>query len=69
MKSKRVVKAQVEPVVSLSFCVTAIVERKLCGAQIFDTKLQEYNTHEIITVRGKPWKVGDKVDFREIKTG
>lgn len=59
-------KVQMEPVI-LSFCVESIVERKVLGVQIFETELREYTTDEIITVCGKKWKVGDKVDFCEIK--
>ncbi len=66
---KKTIQAQVQPVVSFSFCVEAIEERKIYGVQIFDTKLREYVTDEIITIRGRPWKVGDKIDFQEIKRG
>lgn len=56
-------------VVSLSFEVTAIIERKEYGVVYHDTILQHYVTGEKQTIRGKPWPVGAKVDFREIKTG
>jgi hypothetical protein len=54
--------------VVLSFYVESIVERKPCGCvQIFETILRDYTTHETITITGRPWKVGEKVDFREIR--
>jgi len=48
---------------TLSFEVIAIRERRPYDVSIFDTKLRLYTTGETITVRGKPWKVGSKIDF------
>jgi hypothetical protein len=54
--------------VSLSFHVKEIIERDMGnGVVVYDTKLRDYCTNEIITVRGRPWRVGSKVDFLELK--
>lgn len=51
---------------TLSFQVMEIVERFTHECVVYDTKLRFYPTNEIITIRGKPWSVGSKVDFTEI---
>jgi hypothetical protein len=52
--------------VGLSFAVVAIIEKQQWGVVYHDTVLQHYATLEKLTIRGKPWTIGSKVDFREI---
>lgn len=54
----------------LSFYVEEISERVMVlGPKmitVFQTKLKHYTSGETITIRGKPWKLGTKLDFHEI---
>lgn len=49
--------------VSLSFEVVAITEKRSGSVSYFETTLRYYMTSESITIRGNPWPVGSKVDF------
>lgn len=49
---------------SLSFKVVSITESQFCGITVFDTVLKMFTSDEILTIRGRPWKVGTKVDFK-----
>jgi hypothetical protein len=52
--------------VCLSFRVEEVIERHDGGGVVFyDTTLKNYITGEIITLRGRHWPAGSKVDFRE----
>lgn len=50
---------------TLSFKVESIREFQIDGATVFDTTLCSYLHDERLTIRGKPWPVGTKVDFGE----
>lgn len=54
--------------VVLSFEVVRIIERfaPYTRVAIFDTDLRHYTTDAIIVIRGKPWPLGTKVDFKEM---
>lgn len=61
---------------TLSFEVESIREFQIDGVTLFDTTLRFYVgrrftengvTDERLTIRGKPWAVGMKVDFEQIK--
>jgi hypothetical protein len=54
--------------VSLSFEVVEIVTRHSphTTVVVHDTRLRNYVTDEILTIRGNPWPVGAKVDFQEL---
>lgn len=57
---------------TLSFEVESIREYQVGketgeGVTVFDTTLRFYVSDERLTIRGKPWPIGTKVDFEEIK--
>ena len=52
--------------VSLSFYVYQIHEKLDGTTRYFDTDLRSYTTGQFVTVRGKPWRIGQKVDFMEL---
>lgn len=49
---------------SLSFKVVSITETQLCGTSFFNTVLKMYSSDDTLVIRGNPWKVGTKVDFK-----
>lgn len=61
-------KQQPKKPIGISFQVHEITERHSphTGIIVFDTKLRFYSTDEMLTIRGKYWPVGAKVDFREL---
>jgi len=70
MKTNTTTKPQGQPpalgcdaLVSLSFEVVAITEKKAGSVSYFETTLRYYMTDQTITMRGNPWLVGSKVDF------
>jgi len=53
---------------SLSFKVIEIRQR-IDGRTVFhETLLRSFAREEIITIRGRPFSIGSKVDFRLLKT-
>lgn len=52
---------------TLSFQVIRIEKRWCDGLAVTDTILRCYTSHELLTIRGEPWPIGAKVDFRQIK--
>ncbi len=52
----------------LSFRVVEIKEVLNTGAATVFTVLKKYGTDETITVPGRHWDLGQKVDFKEWKT-
>lgn len=55
------------PTPSLSFKVIEIRQRIDGSTVFYDTILRLYAREEIITIRGRPFKIGSKVDFRLLK--
>ena len=53
---------------TLSFFVTKIIQRKdeMTGIIFNETVLSSINSGEVLTIRGKPWPVGAKIDFSQI---
>lgn len=48
---------------TLCFKVESISERFVSGVRVFDTLLRDYVSYRTLTIRGKPWPLGAKVDF------
>lgn len=56
-----------EPTVILSFEVVRYVEYQVSGTAVCDTVLRSYVDDSELRLRGRHWKLGEKVDFREMK--
>ena len=52
---------------TLSFDVMSVTEYNRLGTQIFETTLRSLASGETMKITGKPWRVGTKVDFIELK--
>ncbi len=59
--------AELLPRQTLSFEVESVREFQIDGVTVFDTTLRFYATNERLTIRSKPWLVGTKVDFKQIR--
>lgn len=54
---------------TLSFEVLCITERHDGRVIYFETTLRSYSGCGTLVIRGKPWRIGKKVDFAEIQKG
>lgn len=54
---------------TLSFFVTKIIQSRdeMTGIIFNETILRSINSEGVLTIRGKPWAIGSKIDFAQIK--